>query len=218
MCESVPDQRVGVQHAVVLEHDAREVLEVDLVHDAGLGRDDDEALEGRLAPAQELVALLVALVLALGVDAQRVARAEGVDLDRVVDDQLGRDQRVDLRRVAAEVGHRVAHRREVDDRRHAGEVLHHHARGRERDLLGGLGVVVPARERLDVLLADGDAVLGAQQVLEQDLQRERQPRDVELLLERIQPVDLIGTPADLEVGTGAEGIFRHVFSSGDGVD
>ena len=53
------------------------------------------------------------------------------------------------------------------------------------------------------------AVLGAQQVLEQDLQRERQPRDVELLLERVQPVDLIGTPADFEVGAGVEGIFRH---------
>ena len=74
------------------------------------------------------VALLVALELALGVDAERVARAEGVDLHRVVDDQLGRHQRVDLRRVAAQLGHRVAHRGEVDDRGHAGEVLHHHAR------------------------------------------------------------------------------------------
>ena len=99
---------------------------------------------------------------------------------------------------------------------HAGEVLHHHARRREGDLLGRLGVVVPARQRLDVLLADGHAVLVAQQVLEQDLQRERQPRDVELLLQRVEAVDLIGTPADLEVGAGAEGIVRHGFSSGDG--
>ena len=209
MCESVPDERVRVQHALVLEDHAGQVLEVDLMDDAGVGRDDDEALERRLAPAQEAVALLVALELALGVDAERVARAEGVDLHRVVDDQLGRHQRVDLRRVAAEVGHRVAHRGEVDDRRHAGEVLHDHAGGREGDLLAGLRVVVPGRERLDVLLADGDAVLVAQQVLEQDLQRERQPRDVELLLQCVQPVDLIGTPADLEVGTGAKGIFRH---------
>ena len=91
-------ERVRVQDPVLLEHGAREVLEVDLVDDAGLRRDDHEALEGRLAPAQELVALLVALVLALGVEAQRLTRAEGVDLDRVVDDQLGRDQRVDLLR------------------------------------------------------------------------------------------------------------------------
>ena len=66
-----PDQRVGVGHAglVVDEDDAREVLEVDLVHDPGVGRHDGEVVEGVLAPAQERVALLVALELALGVDA-----------------------------------------------------------------------------------------------------------------------------------------------------
>ena len=44
-----------------------------------------------------------------------VARAERVDLHGVVDDQLGGDERVDPRRVAAHLGHRVAHGREVDD-------------------------------------------------------------------------------------------------------
>ena len=64
-------------------------------------------------------------------------------------------------------------------------------------------------ERLDVLLADGHAVLVAQQVLQQDLQRERQAGDVELLLQRVEAIDLIGTPADFEVGLGVEGIVRH---------
>ena len=50
--------------------------------------------------------------------------------------------------------------------------------GRERDLVAGLGLGVPVGERLDVLRADRLPVLVAQQVLEQDLQRERQPRDV----------------------------------------
>ena len=49
------------------------------------------------------------------------------------------------RRVAAEVGHRVAHDREVDDRRHAGEVLEEDPRGHERDL--GLGRRRPAATR-----------------------------------------------------------------------
>ena len=116
------DERVGVACTAVVrvsssEDHAREVLEVDLVDDAGVRRDDLEVLEGALAPAQERVALLVALELHLGVDAEGVARAEDVDLHGVVDDQLGRDERVDLRRVAAEVGHRVAHRGEVDDAR-----------------------------------------------------------------------------------------------------
>ena len=75
--------------------------------------------------------------------------------------------------VAAEVGHRLAHGGEVDDAGHAGEVLHDHARRGELDLLVGLGVGVPAGERLDVVGGDVLAVLGAQQVLQQHLEAER---------------------------------------------
>ena len=83
-----------------------------------------------------------------------------------------------LLRVAAERLHRVAHGGEVDDGRHAGEVLHQHARRAEGDLVLGLALVVePGGDRLDVVLGDGAAVLVAQQVLEQHLHRERQPRD-----------------------------------------
>ena len=44
-----------------------EVLDVDLVHDAGARRHDLEVVERALAPAQELVALAVALVLEVDV-------------------------------------------------------------------------------------------------------------------------------------------------------
>ena len=54
-------------------------------------------------------------------------------------------ERVDARRVAAEVGHRVAHGREVDDRGDAGEVLQDDPRGHERDL--GLGAGRPGASR-----------------------------------------------------------------------
>ena len=72
------DQGVGVGDAALAvalgdEDDAREVLEVDLVDDAGVGRHDREALERLLAPAQERVALGVALELALGVAREGVA-------------------------------------------------------------------------------------------------------------------------------------------------
>ena len=214
-----PDERVGIGlHRVALavarglvarEDDPREVLEVDLVHDAGVRRHHAQALEGALAPAQERVALLVALELLLGVDAEGVARAEDVDLHGVVDHELGGDERVDPRRVAAHVGHRVAHHGEVDDGGHAREVLHHDPRGRERDLVGGLGLRVPGGERLDVVLGDGDAVLVAQQVLEQHLQGEGQARDVVARLQRLEAVDLIRAPADLEVAAGIKGVLGH---------
>ena len=106
---------------------------------------------------------------------ERVGRAEQVGDDRVVDDELGRRQRVDLGGVAAEVDDRLAHRGQVDDGGHAGEVLHDDAGGRELDLGVGLGVGAPVGEGLDLLGGDVLAVLGAQQVLEQDLQAERQP-------------------------------------------
>ena len=106
-----------------------------------------------------------------GVVGQRLRRAVLVDLHRVVDDQLGRGERIDLLGIAAEAHDRLAHRGEVDDAGHAGEVLHDHARGREGDFVRGRGLRVPVQQRFDVLARDVDAVLEAQQVLEQDLQR-----------------------------------------------
>ena len=85
--------------------------------DAGVRRHHGEVLEGGLAPAQEGVALAVALELQLGVALEGEVLGEHVHLDRVVDHQLDRHQRVDAARVAAEVGHRVAHGGQVHDRR-----------------------------------------------------------------------------------------------------
>ena len=158
------------------------------MHDAGARGHHLEVVEGRLAPAQELVALAVALVFEVGVELERVAAAEHVDDDGVVDDHLGGRERVDGRRVAAELGDGLAHRREVNDARHAGEVLHDHARGRELNLGVGLGVGVPLGERAHVVGGDVGAVFGAQQRLGEDLQRVR-----ELLEARhgVESIDLV---------------------------
>ena len=61
--------------------------------DPGRRRDDAEVVERLLAPAQEGVALLVSLVVAVGVDVEGAGVAEGVDLDRVVDHEVDGDQR-----------------------------------------------------------------------------------------------------------------------------
>src|SRR5690606_34573481 len=103
------DDGIGIGVAVVVEHYAGQVLDVHLVHDAGVRRHDLEVVEGLLAPAQELVALAVALELDLVVPAQRVHGTVEVDLHRVVDDQFGRGQRVDLLRVTAKAGDGIAH-------------------------------------------------------------------------------------------------------------
>ena len=172
------DDRVGIGLAVALLDHAGEELEVHLVADAGVRRHRLEVREGALAPAQEGVALPVAAELERRVPLDREPGRKVVDLHRVVDHELDGDQRVDLLRVAAEVGHRGAHRGQVDDGRHAREVLQQDAGRVVVDLLRRLCGGIPAGDRLDVARGDGDAVLAPQHVLEQDAQRVREPRDV----------------------------------------
>ena len=104
------------------------------MHDSRIGRNRAEAVERRLAPLQERVALAIAFELEIGIFLQRVVRAEVIDLHRVVDHQLDRLQRIDRFGIAAHRRHRIAHRREIDDARHAGKILQQHARRTKRDL------------------------------------------------------------------------------------
>ena len=200
------DERVGERPAVARLDHAGEELEVDLVADPGVRRDDLQRVEGALAPAEERVPLAVAAELELGVPPDREAAREVVDLHRVVDHELCRDERVDQARVAAERRHRVAHRGEVDDRGDAREVLEEDTRRRERDLARRLGPGVPGRHRLDVLLRHVHPVLAAEDVLEQHAERVRQARDVVARLERVEPEHLVARSADRERRARAEGV------------
>ena len=202
---------------VVRPHRLGEIFEIDLVADAGAGRHDAEIAEGLLAPFQEVVALLVALIFELDVAGEGHRRAELVDDDRMVDDEVDRHQRVDLLRVAAERGHGVAHRGEVDHRRHAGEVLHQHAGRAVGDLDAGLALVgQPAGDGLDVVLGDRAAVLVAQQVLEQHLHRIGQLGDAgqAVLLGLDEVVIDVFRAAHLEGAAAIEAVerFGHVRS------
>ncbi len=129
-----PDERVregdpaaGAVRSV--RDDGRQEFEVDLVDDARSRWHDPQVAEGGLRPAQELVALAVALVFALDVERERAGRPEPVDLDGMIDDEVCRHERVHRRRITAQVRHGVAHDREVHDRRDAGEVLEDHPGG-----------------------------------------------------------------------------------------
>ena len=146
--------------------------------DAGTGRHEPEVVEGALAPAKESVALLIALHLDRDVALEGVVVAEAVDHDRVVDDQVDGRQGIDDGGILAGGDHRAAHGGEVRDPGDAGEVLHEHTRRSVGDLARSAGVVGPVRQRLDVLPLHRDPVLEPQQVLQQNLERHRQPRDV----------------------------------------
>ena len=171
-----------------------EVFQVDLVDDARSGRHDAQVVERGLGPAQQLVALAVPLVLALHVEREGRGRSVLVHLHRVVDHEVRRHQRVDPARVAAEVGHRVAHDRQVHDRRDAREVLQDHPRRHERDLGLRRDTGPPRRQRREVLLPDDAAAGVSKEVLEEDLERERGPLEVHAVPgQDVQPV-VVGQP------------------------
>ena len=183
------------------------MLEVDLVADAGSRRHDLEIVERAAAPLEEFVALAVAGIFELDVAVERLGSAELVDHHAVVDDEVDRDQRIDLLRVAAELLHRVAHCGEVDDRRNAGEVLHQHARRAVLDLAGDAPLLLPVDHALKVLAGDGHAVLEAQEVLQQHLHREGQAADVAELLCRLgQRIIKVASLSDGQVRAGVEAI------------
>jgi hypothetical protein len=133
------------------------------MHDAGVRRHHLEVAERGLAPAQEHVALAVALELDFVVVLQRVGGAVFVDLHRVIDHQLGGRQRIDLLRIAAELDDGFAHGRQIHDAGHAGEILHDDSRRREGDFMARQRFRIPLEQRLDIAFGDIDAVLEAQQ-------------------------------------------------------
>ena len=136
----------------------------------------------------------------------------------MVGHELDGDEGVDLLCVTTELHDGVAHRREIDDGRDAGEVLHQHTLGAEGDLTGfvsrglavGAGVPGPIGQGADVIRRDFAAVFVAQEVLEKDLDRERQFGDGVLVetgggerevLER--------APVDVEGAAGTEAVWMR---------
>ncbi len=190
----------------------REIFEIDLMADAGVGRHDAEIVEGRLAPFQEAIALAIALIFEIDIGLEGLGRAEGIDDHRMIDDEIDRHERIDLLRIAAERGHRVAHGGEIDDGGNAGEVLHQDAGRTKRDLALGLALVdEPFGDRLNIVFGDRAAVLEAQQIFEQDLHRERQLRNAgkPVLLRRLEREIMIGLGSNVELLAAFETVERR---------
>ena len=192
----------------------RQVFEVHLVADAGAGRHDAEIVEGAPGP----IAGTCSARRCARIRARRsCSKAFGVPKSSTITEWS-------MTRSTGTSGlifcgsppslrHRVAHGGEVDDRGNAGEVLHQHAgRAEARSRLLGLAASVePAGDGLDVVLGDGAAVLEAQQVLQQHLQREGQLGDAgqAVLLGLGQRIVDVGLAAGLERLAALEAVQRH---------
>src|SRR5580692_3348984 len=99
------DERIGEgDGAAVLffaKDDARKVFQVYLVADSGVGRHYFEILKTLLAPAQERIALDIALHFEVGVEGKSTGYAEFIHLDGVVNHQFGGKQGIDFFRITA---------------------------------------------------------------------------------------------------------------------
>ena len=79
------------------------------MHDAGSWRDHPEIMKGGLSPAQKRIPFPVSLKLPFHVELERVRATERINLNRMIDDQFGRDQGIDLAGISSHLGHGVAH-------------------------------------------------------------------------------------------------------------
>ena len=200
------DEGIGISGAVFFKNDRREIFEVHLMDDSGVGRDDAEILERSLAPFEERIALLIALKFHQGIEVEGIGGAEFVDLHGVIDDQIHRDHGIGFFRIGAKFREGVAHGGEVDHAGHAGEILKQDAGGTEVDLGGGRRGI-PFRDVLDIGALDGEVVLKAQEIFEKNLDGIGNAREVEAgFLKRGEPVNLIGAAADAKLARGAEGV------------
>ena len=85
--------------------------------------DHPKVTKGLLGPAKQGVALAVALVFLLDVPVEGKVCAEGVDLDGMVDHQVGRHQGIDQARILPGPLNRGAHGGEVHHGGDTGEIL-----------------------------------------------------------------------------------------------
>ena len=123
VCESVPTSVSGKINAVAFKHAFCQILEIHLVNDADARRDDAKSVKRLSSPFQKSISLFVAAKLHLHVSLIGGFAAGVIDLDRMVDHQIDRHERLDDARILPDPLHRRTHRRKVDKQRHARKIL-----------------------------------------------------------------------------------------------
>ena len=141
---------VWVEDTVLLEDDASEVLKVDLMDDTIAWWDNAEVGEGGLAPLEESESLLVPVELDLLVLVLGVGLASDIDLDGVINNEIGLAERVDLVGVTTELLHSSTHGGEINDGWDTSEVLKEDASWLEGNLEVLLRGNLPVQDSLNI--------------------------------------------------------------------
>ena len=142
--------RVGVEQSFVVEDNTSEPFEVDLMDNTITRRNNSKVVEGFFSPLEEGKAFLVAVEFKSLVFFFSFHVAGAIYLDRVIDDQVGLHQRVNLIRVSTKLEHSSAHSGKVYNSRNSSEVLKEDTGGLERDFNILCGGVFPVEDALNI--------------------------------------------------------------------
>jgi len=144
------------------------------VHDPSSGRNDPEVPEGPLSKLEQLVAFPVPVELQSHVEPERLGASVVIHLDRMIDDQVAGNHRVDPIGITAHARHGIAHGGQIHHTGDPGEVLQHHAgrqEGKLHDITTGR---TPGHHLAHMILGDEPLSAGAQCIFEEDTDGEGQ--------------------------------------------
>ncbi len=153
------------------------MLEVHLMDDPDAGRHHTEGFKSLLTPFEEFVALAVTLKLILQVRGKGQIASGSVHLNRMVNHQINRHERLDLFRVATLLLHGIPHCSEVHQQGHTREILQYDPGHHKRDFHRLWLPCVPVCQGLHIPLTDLAAIAIAQHRLQHDPDTHRQTRD-----------------------------------------
>ena len=166
--------RAGERHIARAFDDSHRVskqLQVDLMNDPRSGRHHAKIGQAVLRPSHKTVTLGIARKVQLAVEIHGVGDAIVIDRDRMIDNQMHRDHRIDARRVAPARRHGIPHGGEISQGRRAGGVVHQHAQRIKRNLALEAALGDPLRDRRQRI------GFVAQRVLKQHTQHIRDARE-----------------------------------------
>ena len=163
---------IGLFNPIVFfgEHDTGEIIQIDLMYDAGTGGYHLEVGKRLLAPSQECITFFVAIEFDCSILCHRIRAPEHIHLNRVVNHQFCWRNGINASGIATEFAQGITHGGKVDNGGHTSEVLHQYAGRRKRNLTGRLALGIPRCKGFNVVDCHIDSVFTAQKVFEQDLQ------------------------------------------------
>ena len=122
-------KRVRKGDPVQRMHHRRHSLQIDLVHDAVAGRNHIHIFERALGPVDEVKTIFIATIFNRAIFRKCIGiKATAFDGERVINDQLHRDDGIDLGGIAALISNRIAQARQINERGLPEDVMTHDAR------------------------------------------------------------------------------------------